>query len=119
MGTAVGTVGTKAVGTVGTTTVGTVGTMERHANWPADFTPKPYYIRSRRSKTGFKGVSIDSEKRGSAYRVKSRNNTLLRTNDLHEACHCFAAYREEVEAEEKEKKDKANSSVLDDLSFTD
>ena len=136
VGTAVGTVGTKAVGTTGTTAVGTVGTksvdtvgtkavgtsvgtMERHANWPADFTPKPHYIRSRRSKTGFKGVSIDSKNRGSAYRVKSRNNTLLRTNDLHEACQCFAAYREEVEAEEKEKKDKANSSVLDDLSFTD
>ena len=125
---AVGTVGTKVVDTVGTTDVGTVGTtavstsvgtMERHANWPADFTPKPHYIRSRRSKTGFKGVSIDSKNRGSAYRVKSRNNTLLRTNDLHEACQCFAAYREEVEAEEKEKKDKANSSVLDDLSFTD
>ena len=127
----VGTVGTKAAGTVdtmdtqavdtvGTTAVTTtVVTMERHTNWPADFTPKPHYIRSRRSKTGFKGVSIDSKNRGSAYRVKSQNNTLLRTNDLHEACQCFAAHREQVDAEEHAKKDKAISSVLDDLSFTD
>ena len=86
----VGTTGTKPVGTkpVGTKPVGTKRGQDRHASWPDTFTPKPHYVRSRNSKTGFMGVSIDT-RRGSAYRVKVRNVTIYRGFDLHEACEVF------------------------------
>ena len=118
-GAAVGTkktgaaVGTKKTGAA----VGTKKTVteDRHENWPADFTPKPYYIRSAKSKTGFRGVHFvtdsGNKKRTCCYRVKVGNNTICRTNDLHEACEALHAEKQKLKQEKEEK------SVLDDLSY--
>ena len=107
------TMGTKKSGAA----VGTKKTVteDRHENWPADFTPKPYYIRSAKSKTGFRGVHFvtdsGNKKRNCCYRVKLGNNTICRTNDLHEACEALHAEKQKLKQQKEEK------SVLDDLSY--
>ena len=92
--------------------------VDRHSSWPLDFTPKPYYIRSKNSSTGFRGVSIDKDKkrRSTEYRVKFRNHTIARKSDLHSACEAFYLKKTEVQRQKKNSKSETKSK-LDELNF--
>ena len=114
----------KAGTVVGTKKAGTkvVGTKKaRHSSWPSNFTPKAYYKRSKNSTTGFRGVSIENDNiknRTSTYRVKIGNSTIVRTDDLHDACEAY--YEEDQKrkkVKEEEKANDKNRSKLDDLDF--